>query len=222
MTLSEYSQLKQQVLLDVSKSDNHAYLLDKLKQYYKDDIDSDRRFEKIFTMSQLLRVLEIRDVLSEDNVAPLKEIARRLNNNELLKRINCYETNHVEREYINYYSMDNTDNTSKNDIKEVYNYAHPYANISIIKKNRINNQIVEGIGSFWRALGRNLKIPEGKIDDIDLNHQYVADKVLEILDIYYNQKADPQRWFFDLCNALEKARRKDISKSLQNIMAMNI
>lgn len=118
--------------------------------------------------------------------------------------------------------MDNTDNTSKNDIKEAYNYAHPYANISIIKKNRINNQIVEGIGSFWRALGRNLKIPEGKIDDIDLNHQYVADKVLEILDIYYNQKADPQRWFFDLCNALEKARRKDISKSLQNIMAMNI
>lgn len=103
MTLSEYSQLKQQVLLDVSKSDNHAYLLDKLKQYYKDDIDSDRRFEKIFTMSQLLRILEIRDVLSEDNVAPLKEIARRLNNNELLKRINCYETNHVEREYINYY-----------------------------------------------------------------------------------------------------------------------
>ncbi|CAG9560502.1 unnamed protein product [Danaus chrysippus] len=172
-------------------------------------------------MSQLLRILEIRDVLSEDNVLPLKEIARRLNNNELLKRINSYETNHIEREYKNYYSIDNTDNT-KNDFKEAYNYAHPYANISITKRNRINNQIVEGIGSFWRALGRNLKIPEGKIDDIDLKHQYVADKVLELLDIYYNQKADPQRWFFDLCNALEKARRKDISKSLQNIMAMNI
>lgn len=103
MTLSEYTQLKQQIVFNLGKSENHHHLLLKLKEFYKDDIDSERRFEQITTVGQLLKILEVRDVLSEDNIAPLKEIARRLNNEELLQKITEYESNHVPREYINFY-----------------------------------------------------------------------------------------------------------------------
>lgn len=103
MTLTEYTHLKQQIVLNVGKSDNHNHLLNKLKEFYKDDIDSNRRFEQINTIGQLLKILEIRYILSEENVGPLKEIARRLNDNELLKRICNYEMNYIGKEYVNQY-----------------------------------------------------------------------------------------------------------------------
>lgn len=103
MTYSEYAKLKQQIVFNLGKSENHHHLLIKLKEFYRDDIDSERRFELVDTIGKLLKILEVRDVLSEDNIGPLKEIARRLNNDELLQRISDYETHHVPREYINYY-----------------------------------------------------------------------------------------------------------------------
>lgn len=104
MTLSEYYQLKQQVLLKAGESDNHSQILVALKEYYRDEIDSPRRYEKINSLSQLIKILEIRDVLSEDNVMPLKEIILRLSNNkELLGKISEYETTHISRGYINHY-----------------------------------------------------------------------------------------------------------------------
>lgn len=104
MTLiPSYSNLKEQVIFNVGIHDNQGNLLDHLKEFYKGEIDSNRRFEQIKTIGQLLRILEIRDVLSEDNIAPLKEIATRINNKELLKKINDYEISHVHGEVLNLY-----------------------------------------------------------------------------------------------------------------------
>ncbi|XP_050342748.1 fas-associated death domain protein-like [Nymphalis io] len=222
MTLSE---LKQQIVVDVSKCDNHTYLLNKLKEFYKDDIDSDRRFEQINTIGQLLNILEIRNVLSEDDVGPLKEIARRINNDELLKRICDYEVSHISKGYVNQYVIENIPIASikqpitKNEEKCLCNNS--FGEISPKKMDTIRQRIIEEIGSFWRDLGRNLKIRECKIDEIDTNCNDLPTKASELIKIF-EARADKQRWFFVLCEALEKSRRKDLSKSIQEIMSMNL
>lgn len=103
MTLSEFTQLKNGVVRTVVTSDRHSNLLHSLKELFREDINSVRRFEKICTIGQLLNVLELRGVLSEDNVEPLKHIARKINSNELLVKVNQYEDSHVPREHGNFY-----------------------------------------------------------------------------------------------------------------------
>ncbi|XP_038210185.1 fas-associated death domain protein [Zerene cesonia] len=218
MTLSEYSKLKQQVVYNLGTCEKHNRILNQLKNLYKKDIHSKRRFEQINTIGQLLRILEIREVLSEDNVSPLKEIACLLQSNDLLKSISEYELTHVPRTYMNYYAHHNV---SESESIDSIPKGHPYGNISARKKARINETIVEEIGTYWRDLARNLKIQENRIDEIDTQKYTLTDKARELLKIYQH-KADPQRGFYVLCDALEKARRKDLSKNLQEIMVMNI
>lgn len=103
MTLSDFSQLKHQVVRTVVTSDSHSDILHSLKELFREDINSIRRFEKICTIGQLLNILELRGLLSEDNVEPLKNIARKINSSELLVKVNKYEDSHVPREYENHY-----------------------------------------------------------------------------------------------------------------------
>ncbi|XP_047514316.1 uncharacterized protein LOC125055774 [Pieris napi] len=220
--LSSYTHLKQQVVYNVGSSDIQGNLLNQLKEFYRDDIDSTRRLEQIKTIGQLLRVLEIRDVLSENNVTPLKEIARRIKNNELLKKISEYEQSHDHREHLNFYAAENTQSSSYyKETETALPSGHPYGNITLRKKNRINETIVEQIGTSWRDLGRNLKLQEHRIDEIDKQQNSLKDKAYEILHVY-EDRADPQRGFLVLCHALEKSRRKDLCRKLQEIMVMNI
>lgn len=96
MTLSEYSHLKEQVILNVNKSDKFSEILNSLKEIFKDNINSIRRLEQINSVGQLIQVLEYRDVLSEDNIAPLKDIVRKLSNGiEVLRKISEYEEFHM-------------------------------------------------------------------------------------------------------------------------------
>ncbi|XP_072940763.1 fas-associated death domain protein [Epargyreus clarus] len=221
MTVSEYQDLKQQIVVSVGQSEKHGQILHTLKEFYKDDIDSSRRYEQITKIGHLLNILEIRDVLSKDNVGPLKEIARRLpNNNELSRKINEYEAAHSRGEYINNYVSEATQNSSHRQVESPLN-NHPFGHISNRKKKRIVDTVVEEIGSYWRDLARHLEIREGTIDNIESNNNSLAKKAQNLMEIY-EDKADPQRWFFVLCDALESSRRKDLSKTLQNIMAMNI
>lgn len=89
------------------------------------------------------------------------------------------------------------------------------------RKDKIIETIKEEIGSFWRDLGRNLNIQECKIQEIDEKFNNIPDKVEELMTIF-EKKVDKQRWFLILCNALEKSRRKDLSKSLNEIMTMSL
>ncbi|XP_023953956.1 uncharacterized protein LOC112057681 [Bicyclus anynana] len=219
MTKSEYTQLKEEVINNLGKSENHRHLLHKLKVYYKDDIDSERRFEQINTIGKLLKILEIRDVLSEDNIGPLKEIARNLNNNDLLRRISEYEMNHVQREFINYYALENSSPVTFKDTKQTS--VNNQFSIPLDKTQRMKDIIVEEIGQYWRALARNLKIREITIEDIDSKHQKLNEKAKEMLDMYF-ERCDKQRWYNALCEALEKSRRKDLSRSIQEVMVMNL
>lgn len=105
MTLSEYDQLKQYVILSVGTNVRHSEILSSLKEFFRDTINSVRRFEQINSIGQLLKVLELRDLLSENNVECLKNIALKLpNSKDVLLKITDYESNHTPREYGNYYS----------------------------------------------------------------------------------------------------------------------
>lgn len=105
MTMSEYSKLKQYIVISVGTNERHSAILSSMKEFFRDTINSVRRFEQITSIGHLLRVLEIRDLLSEDNVECLKSIALKLpNSKEVLQKINDYENNHLPREYSNYYS----------------------------------------------------------------------------------------------------------------------
>ena len=97
----------------------------------------------------------------------------------------------------------------------------PLGSFSKRKKQRIFETITQEIGSFWRDLARNLKIRERDIDDIDFQNKTLAVKATKLME-KYDLIADPQRWFFVLCDALERTRRKDLVRSIQDIMAMNI
>lgn len=103
MTLSEYTKIKDQVIRSVANNEKYGNILKKLKAFYRADIDSDRKFEKITSIGQLLNILEKRDVVSEDNLGPLKDICWRLQDQELIKQISDFENRHIPREYINFY-----------------------------------------------------------------------------------------------------------------------
>ncbi|XP_049866265.1 uncharacterized protein LOC126366964 [Pectinophora gossypiella] len=223
MTLSEYSHLKHQIVISVGSSERHVQLKDALKELFRNEINSPRRYEQINNISQLLNVLELRDVLSEDNVEPLKKIVERLPNcNDLMRKILQYEASHVPREYENYYASENTQNTSNRVVNESYINTSPFGNMSPKKKQRIIETVVEEIGNGWTDLARNLKIRECDIDDIDANNKSIARKSAKLMELYLEKKADPDKWFFVLCNALEKTRRKDLTKSIQKILLMNL
>ncbi|VVD03881.1 fas-associated death domain protein [Leptidea sinapis] len=217
MTLSEYDQLKNHIIYYLGLHEDHSSLLTVLKEFYKDDIDSPRRYEKIKTIRELLHLLEIRYVLSEANLTPLKEICYRASDNHLLQRVLDYEQLSASK---------GKDNNCYYDLKNDQTYqttttGHHYGNISDHKKNRINQIIIEEIGSYWRNLARNLRVQEQIIDEIESKYKAISEKASKLLE-FYETRADPQRGFYVLCNALEKSRRKDISKSIQEVMLMNI
>lgn len=223
MTVAVYYKLKESIILAVGQAERHSEILSSIKEIFRDGINSIRRYEQINTIGQLLNILEIRDILSEDNVECLKNIARMLpNSTQLLKKISEYEDCHVKREFGNYYVTPQNSENIREESFIIGNSNSLLKNLSMIKKQRIFRSITTEIGSFWRDLGRNLKIRECDIDDIDSQSKNHEEKATKLMAIYEYQKADPDRWFFVLCDALEKSRRKDLAKSIQEIMTMNI
>nr|AXS59136.1 fadd protein [Leguminivora glycinivorella] len=102
---TNYSKLKDLITLKVSMSDMHSQILHAMKGLYQNDINSARRYEQITTIGQLLKVLEVRDVLSEENILPLQVLAQRLPDNmEIMNSISCYEQSRGPKQNINQYA----------------------------------------------------------------------------------------------------------------------
>lgn len=116
-------------------------------------------------------------------------------------------------------AIDNKEPVIKQETRE--NSTNNQFYVPPAKTQRMKETIKVEIGQYWRTLARNLKIREFEIENIDIKHQRTEDKVKEMLELYF-ERSDKQRWFYVLCEALEKSRRKDLSKSIQQIMVMNI
>lgn len=225
MILSEnstYSRLKEQVIRSFVNSENPNQILSILKELYRVNINSPRRYEQITTIGKLLRILEIRDVLSENNVGPLKEIALRIpNNNRVLQEIQDYEQSHVPVDYRNYFPLANSQPSPQQQTINSLASNNTNTAMSENKKQRIMETIIDDIGTYWRDLARSLNIKEGDIDVINKNKK-VSLKAKCVMQLYMEKKADPQNWFFDLCEALEFSRRRDLAKKIKKISVMNI
>lgn len=193
-------------------------MLQTLKELFKEGINSVRRFEQIKTIGQLLQVLEFRDLLSEDNVTSLEQIAKKINNRSLLNKIKEYEENHVPREFSNYYV---SASEKANKTISFGGFINTTPSERDKKTERILQVVTERIGSAWRDLARNLKIQECKIDEIDDKYGSLATKASVMLK-FFHERADTQHWHFVLCEALDKTRRKQLRLAVQEIMMMNI
>ncbi|GBP04360.1 Fas-associated death domain protein [Eumeta japonica] len=184
-----------------------------LKEFYKDQINSPRRLEKIKSIEDLLHVLEIRDVLSEDDVSVLVEIASRLPNKfgELKKKIDDFKISRSQREQTSFNSTNDVSHQFQQQTRviqvETLNFAW---SVSDKKLERMNETIIDEIGKFWKDLARNLKVREHLIDEIDKKFNSTEEKARVVLE-HYKSKADPQRWFFNLCEGLERSRRRDLT-----------
>lgn len=62
-----------------------------LKEYFKISIDSDRRFDRIRNLQNLIRILEKRDIISPNNIASIRYIAVVLERNEIVQLINFFD-----------------------------------------------------------------------------------------------------------------------------------
>ncbi|KAM3962352.1 fas-associated death domain protein-like [Aphomia sociella] len=229
MISTPYLDLKQKIVYNVAILTNNIRdePLSSLKLFYKEKINSPRRFDQIDTLWKLLSILEIRDVLSKHDVEPLKEIARRTNNShDLLKMIADYESRNVQYECQNNYYY-GTDYEPKHMV--TYRNEHPGHNITSYntsggmspKEQRIYETVKEQIGSYWCVLARKLKIRECHIDEINRTNDDLYVKASKVMELY-KRKADPQNWFIILCHALDKAQREDLTETIQDIMMMNI
>lgn len=204
-------------------SDMHSQILHAMKGLYQNDINSARRYEQITTIGKLLKVLELRDVLSEENILPLQVLAQRLPDNmEIMNSISCYEQNRGPKQNLNQYAAENIQECALPKPPPKQNEDSAFSDgLCERKRERITETIVEEIGSYWRNLARYLGIQEWRIDEIQCNGKPIEEKAAEIMEMY-KRRADRKKWFYDLLDALEKSRRKELSRKIRDIATMNI
>lgn len=104
-------------------------------------------------------------------------------------------------------------------MKEQGDFIRPVLpNVSQDPVKRIEDMIADEIGDNWKRLARHLEIPEGHIDQLEICYRRISDRVYEILR-YQRERDDQRLWKVNLCFALERARRKDLSDKVQMMCA---
>lgn len=86
------------------------------------------------------------------------------------------------------------------------------------RKHIIYKMISEDIGRKWRDLGRELRIKEGQLDDLEI--KYSNSSKLRALEIFkmFEDKGDPKSIVLDICEALIQIRRNDLRKEVERIL----
>nr|CAH7740955.1 unnamed protein product [Callosobruchus chinensis] len=177
--------------------------LRRIKETYKDQIDSERQFERIATVEDLLKTLEKRDCISDD---VFKHICTVLNRIDIIKAI---ETGRIsERDTIRVPAQEASNGTSQV-LPEVP--ADPDCHVFEV----ISSQI----GKKWKDFARALHIGEGHIDELQATYrERTYEIVMEILK-YHKKSSDERHWKILLYSALEKARRGDLSNCVKELYA---
>lgn len=83
--------------------------------------------------------------------------------------------------------------------------------------DKITFVVGRDIGYKWKEFARALHIREGEIDNLEMKHKDIPERVREILNAY--REMTPRNYFrTNLLDALCVARRKDLSYSIASIM----
>lgn len=215
-------------------------ILEVLKEYYKQYINSNRKLSQIKDLRTLLKVLEKRDCLSYINVEPLYYISNNfLNDFQMGKKIEDYKF-HVQKvqivPFINMYQKISVNKEKdETELSNVIKCSTSQSNVitsdpkyqasqscieshktaldeKAILQQRLFLQISERIGRSWRDTARYLNIPEYQIDEIQCKYPCnLKEQSLEALKLYVSQY-DTGSWELNLIRALEKARRRDLKE----------
>lgn len=75
------------------------------------------------------------------------------------------------------------------------------------------------MGKKWREFGRELNVAEGHLDAIDVrHHESLANKVYAVLAAFEDGRTRPRDQFGVMLGALEKVRRKDLVRAVQELL----
>ncbi|VEN61922.1 unnamed protein product [Callosobruchus maculatus] len=178
--------------------------LRRIKETYKDQIDSERQFERIANVEDLLKTLEKRDCISND---VFEHICNELNRTDIISTI---ETGRIsERDTVYYVPSSEASNGRHKVLPEVPRDADVHA-FEVISCQ---------IGKKWKDFARALGIGEGHIDELQATYRdRTYEIVIEILK-YHKNSSDERYWKIFLYSALEKARRRDLSRSIKELYA---
>lgn len=205
--------------------------IEELKIYFENDIGSKRRIESIKTLEDLLDVLERRDVVSEENIQVFKDIGEALNDENIIRQISEYPSlessdNDLENVYASARVRDSLipivpvpRNVQENILPN--NNPIDVRKFSGPNRERIYKLIASEIGRKWREFGRGIGIREGEMDEVESTFpRDFKSRVMRMLTIFEeDEREDPRRVVLRICDALEKCRRKDLSRQTIEILS---
>ncbi|KAL1491341.1 hypothetical protein ABEB36_011950 [Hypothenemus hampei] len=174
--------------------------LHELKLAFKHDINSQRCFERINSLSSLITTLEKRDVLGPTHM------------NNLMIIVDKYAaTRDISIENILH---------SNNSFNRVNDTVLPNTSFAS-HKERIHEKIIDEIGYSWRQLAEALGLSESRIDMLEFQYRYrdPCRMIREILEWHSaRHSTNFNRWRSQLQRALIKARRTDLSEEVDDIL----
>ncbi|KAH8294095.1 hypothetical protein KR054_008380 [Drosophila jambulina] len=210
--------------------------INELKALFTDEIGSQRRFDCIQCVDDLIDCLERADELSEDNVNVLRKMSS--NRPKLAEALNAY-TPPAVREPVNRYQ----ELRLAEELREQLRLGAPQvarqtaasftapppptqmstspAAFTERKRAAVFKKISEELGRFWRRLGRAAGIGEGAMDNIAERYPNdLKSQILRLLQMIEEDDChDPKHFLIRLCRALGECGRNDLRKNVEQIMS---
>ncbi|KAL0117706.1 hypothetical protein PUN28_008840 [Cardiocondyla obscurior] len=221
-------------------------ILEQLKCNYSYEIDSKRKLSQIKDLKMFIRLLEKRDIMSCDNIAPLWYISKKyVHNSNLTSRLEDYENwlkttpslcNAYKNETpLTSKSMCLESTNSESTCSSVYSLSQSTRSTKLLNNNtqkeqchlynkrkllqeKVLLQVKDKLGRSWRDIARHLGIRECEIDAVQNKYPYdLKEQSYEILKIYISQ-SDREEWAINFIHAFEKGRRRDLKELLEKLI----
>ncbi|KAH8256373.1 hypothetical protein KR032_004820 [Drosophila birchii] len=213
--------------------------INELKTLFTNEIGSQRQYDCIRSVEDLIDCLERADELSEDNV----NVLHRMSNNQpkLIEALNVY-TPPAPREPVNRYQelrlaeelreqlRIGVPQVARASVQTAASFAAPSpptqmstspAAFTERKRAAVFKKISEELGRFWRRLGRAAGIGEGSMDNIEARFPHdLKSQILRLLQLIEEDDChDPKHFLIRLCCALGECGRNDLRKNVEQIMS---
>ncbi|CAM1298618.1 Uncharacterised protein g2172 [Pycnogonum litorale] len=195
----DYSQLKEMIC---ARLKNVAHI----KKNYANDVNSNRWLNKISSVEDLVKVLEKRNIVSENNVSVLKEMVRIAKEDNLLIYLDSHErkkslrsdsrcTFCFEINLAKTFSQINNSSTgprNQGSTELMSNRVDPRD----IEFRKVVDYLKGRIVSKWKDFGRSLygsvelTIIEGHLDRIDKDNRHYPDKIVALIEGWKKELRD--------------------------------
>ncbi|KAH8382557.1 hypothetical protein KR009_004108 [Drosophila setifemur] len=220
--------------------------INELKSIFIHEIGSQRRFDRITNVEELIDCLERADELAEDNVEALHRMS--INQPKLAEALSGYTPPERFGESVNYYQEIRLAEELRQQLRLApaqsavpypmpsapmapyaaaappslpsQNYTTP-APFTDQKRTAIFKKISQELGRFWRRLGRAAEVGEGAMDEIEQRYPNdLKSQILRLLQLIEEDDChDPKHFLIRLCRALGECGRNDIRKKVEQIMS---